>query len=270
MISAFGVEHQGEISKGWGGDAAARTANTARKAAIKGRLAERKALKSVSSSDRKLFRRLDAEDDYANRSHRKSVNFVERYNFNPKEGVRNLPKEGLKTSPPRGRSLTSSDKRYLGLPGGEKAFGTRQGIGPNALSGEGHIKYPFNGNKRVRKSLLAKADKHRHGNPYLTGVLAAGAAATVMGRGRANTWGGKIAGRTQGHAQWSSNRTRFMKNPTLKSTRRKYADKLNSLGQEMGRSNDTKEVTGRATTALGAGTLAGGVTAGRNRMKDKR
>lgn len=141
------------VIKGWGADSAARVANTARKAKIReGFKARAKAKERASWGEGYPggMKRLDAEDDFARRSHRKSVNFVERFKMDS-TGQRRLANPKYPTSPPRGRSLTGEDKRYLGLPGG-KGKGTSQGVGARAQGG-GRVDYQFTGNKRVRKDL---------------------------------------------------------------------------------------------------------------------
>lgn len=125
------------------------------------------------------------------------------------------------------------------------------------------------GEELSKRSKDPKRGDKTFGNPYITGAFAGGAAAMMMGRGRANKWGAGVANRTVNHADWSLRRSASMVNPKLKDTRQKYATKLKRAGQEMGRTNDTKEATGRVTTALGVGTAAGGVVAARKRLTPK-
>lgn len=117
-----------------------------------------------------------------------------------------------------------------------------------------------------KRKVDPKRKEKAYGSAVLTGLGAAAVAPMVMGRGRANKWGGGIASKVTGHAEWSANRIGSMKNKKLINARTKYARKLYGTGKEMGRTEDTKEVTGRAATAIGAGTLAGGAVAARKRL----
>lgn len=104
------------------------------------------------------------------------------------------------------------------------------------------------------------------GSPLATAAVVGGAGAALVGRRNANAIGAKIAGRVVRRADWSAARAGSMKNKAFKATRLKYADTVRGAGKEIGRTDDTKEVAGRATAGAIAGTAAGGVVYGRKRL----
>ena len=163
------------MSKGWGGDLARGASNAARKDTLRaniGRMREEREL----TRDIPEWRRFVAEDDFDRRSNRKSINFVERFRHDKSSGARRLARPGVKTSLPRGRSLTSEDKTYLGL--GGSGQGTVQGVGGRAGD---RVDYQLTGNKRVRKAYQSEASRQRRLGAYEAGLGLSGAAATVTG-----------------------------------------------------------------------------------------
>lgn len=124
--------------------------------------------------------------------------------------------------------------------------------------------------ENVEKSafgVVHKGERDKHKGAKI-GVLAGVGAAAVMGRGRANRVGGKIGSRAAEHAEWAGNRLGQMKNPHLKTARHGYSLKLKSLGNEIKRSDDTREVWGRSAAATGVGGVTGvGVNASDKRKR---
>jgi hypothetical protein len=96
MESAWGIDH-GEVSKGWGGDVARKTANAATKARLK-------APKTPRSN---------ARNDYYQRGTRKFRNLTERSHRNDETGQH-------KISPMRSRAFAPLERQY-------PAYGGRTG-----------------------------------------------------------------------------------------------------------------------------------------------
>lgn len=104
------------------------------------------------------------------------------------------------------------------------------------------------------------------GSPTATAAVVGGTAAAIVGRKNAGALGGKIGAKVAGRGDWSAARAAQMKNKTGAKIRTKYAGKVKALGNEIKRSEDTREVTGRAAVGAGAGSVAGGLVYGRKKL----
>lgn len=104
------------------------------------------------------------------------------------------------------------------------------------------------------------------GSPAKTAAVLGGAGVAFVGRNRANSLGGKIGRRVVARGDWSGLRATQMKNATLAGVRHKYARGVKAVGQEIGRSKDTREITGRLAAGATTGGIGGGVVYGRKRL----
>lgn len=107
-------------------------------------------------------------------------------------------------------------------------------------------------------------DKYKPAKAAAVGALAGG---VLIPRVRANHVGARVGNRVASHGRWSEGRAKQMISPTGKKIRSKYASTLQNQGKAMARSDDTREVTGRATSAGIVGTGAGGVSYLKNKKK---
>lgn len=100
------------------------------------------------------------------------------------------------------------------------------------------------------------------------GLLGGAIGATVLSRKQAGRLGMFTARRTVGRGDWAMERAGEMRSATGARARRRYATGLQNSGVRMSRSDDTREITGRAAAAGATGAVTATVSHLNRRSKE--
>jgi hypothetical protein len=121
----------------------------------------------------------------------------------------------------------------------------------------------------TKRQVDPKRQGKAFGDPVKTAAVAGALGAAVLPRKGYNAVGGKIGLEAIKRGQWSAGRAANMKNQKLAVARKKYASGLKATGRNIRRSDDIKEILGRAAVGGAAGGAAGGAVATRRRLTPK-
>lgn len=115
---------------------------------------------------------------------------------------------------------------------------------------------------------VSKARKKELTPAQRAGLAGGVLGATLVTRGGANKLGGFTGARVIRRGDWAMGRAGQMKSTGGAEVRRGYARRLQGAGHRIRRSDDTREIAGRATAALVVGGTTAGVSHTNRRMKE--